>query len=105
MSSLQEFAEWFSEHQLPCVWKHYFGIDCPFCGFQRAVIALLQGDIWKSITLFPALLPMMATGFLIFIYFIFSVQKLKKTLNILLIADLLILIANCIFKNIIHYYC
>ena len=105
MSYLQKFAEWFSGHQLPCVWKHYFGIDCPFCGFQRAVIALLQGDIWKSITLFPALLPLSVTGILFLIYFIFSVPKLKKMLNILLIADLLILIANFIFKNIIHYCC
>lgn len=103
MSNLQEFAEWFSGHQLPCVWKHYFGIDCPFCGFQRAVIALLQGDIWKSITLFPALLPLSVTGLLFLIYYFFSVPKLKKTLTILLIVDLLILFAHCIFKNIIHY--
>ncbi|MBO6051720.1 MAG: DUF2752 domain-containing protein [Bacteroidales bacterium] len=90
---------------MPCVWKHYFGIDCPFCGFQRAVIALLQGDIWKSITLFPALLPLSVTGLLFLIYYFFSVPKLKKTLTILLIVDLLILFAHCIFKNIIHYCC
>lgn len=103
MNLLQEFAKWYSEHQLPCFWKHYFDIDCPFCGFQRSVIALLQGDIWKSITLFPALLPLLATGSLFLVHLFFPMEKLKKTLNILLLTDLLIMVGNCILKNILHF--
>ena len=103
MNFLQEFAKWYSEHQLPCLWKHYFDIDCPFCGFQRSVIALLQGDIWKSITLFPALFPLLATGVLFLTYLFFPMAKLKKMLHILLMADLLIMVGSCILKNIIHF--
>lgn len=103
MGLLQELAKWFSEHQLPCFWKHLFGIHCPFCGFQRSVIALLEGDMGKSITLFPALLPLSVTVFLWLIYLIFSLPKLKKLLNILLMVDLIILILNCVLKNIIHF--
>ena len=103
MNLLQEFAKWYSEHQLPCLWKHYFDVDCPFCGFQRSVIALLQGDIWKSITLFPALFPLLASGFLFLVYLFSPMEKLKKTLNILLLTDLLIMVGNCILKNILHF--
>lgn len=28
---------------LPCAWKQLLGISCPFCGFQRAVFAVVQG--------------------------------------------------------------
>ena len=105
MKHLEEFTDWFSAHQLPCVWKHYFDIDCPFCGFQRAVIALLQGDIWESITLFPALIPLTITGLIFLIYCVFSLPKLKTTLYILMIADLIILLGHCVLKNIIHFCC
>lgn len=103
MNIFQEFAKWYSEHQLPCLWKRYLDIDCPFCGFQRSVIALLQGDIGKSITLFPVLLPLLATVFLFLIHLFFPMEKLKKTLYIMLMTDLLIMVGNCILKNILHF--
>lgn len=42
---------------IPCVFKHFTGIDCPGCGFQRSFLALLQGDFADSIELYPALIP------------------------------------------------
>ncbi len=50
--------EWLEEHQLPCLIKNTFGIECPGCGFQTAVLALLQGEIWESVQLFPGLFPL-----------------------------------------------
>ena len=42
---------------LPCAYKSLFGIDCPICGFQRALLSLLHGDIKQSFFIYPPLLP------------------------------------------------
>lgn len=51
--------EWLEMHQLPCIFKGIFGIDCPGCGFQRAVLLLLKGDIGGSVSTWPALIPLL----------------------------------------------
>jgi len=53
------FISWLQNHLLPCPFKYFTGIDCPGCGFQRAVVALLQGDLHKSLSLYPAAIPLM----------------------------------------------
>jgi hypothetical protein len=50
---------WLQNHLLPCPFKYLTGIDCPGCGFQRSVIALIQGDFHKSIALYPAAIPLL----------------------------------------------
>jgi hypothetical protein len=50
-------VEWLEKHQIPCIYKYLLGIDCPTCGFQRAFLLLLKGDVWKSIQTYPALIP------------------------------------------------
>jgi hypothetical protein len=44
---------------LPCPFKYVTGIDCPGCGFQRSVLALLQGDLHKSFSLYPPAIPLL----------------------------------------------
>lgn len=51
--------EWLEAHQLSCWIKSLTGIECPGCGMQRALILLLKGELWASITTYPALLPLM----------------------------------------------
>lgn len=34
---------------LRCPWNLLTGTQCPACGFQRALYALLHGDIWNAI--------------------------------------------------------
>jgi Protein of unknown function (DUF2752) len=46
---------------LPCFYKLLLGVDCPGCGFQRAVLALLKGDFKASFYYYPALLPLFLT--------------------------------------------
>ena len=50
---------WLKAHLLPCPFKYLTGIDCPGCGFQRSLIALLQGDIAKSFALYPPAIPLL----------------------------------------------
>lgn len=51
---------WFDPSQsdfMPrCVFKTYLHIECPGCGFQRALHALLHGDIQASLAFNPFLI-------------------------------------------------
>ncbi|MCL2596112.1 MAG: DUF2752 domain-containing protein [Paludibacter sp.] len=42
---------------LTCPSKHVLGFDCPGCGFQRSIVALFEGRLWESLTLYPATIP------------------------------------------------
>jgi hypothetical protein len=50
---------WLQNHLIPCPFKYLTGIDCPGCGFQRAVIELIQGHLHKSIGLYPSAIPLL----------------------------------------------
>ena len=45
-------------YMLPCMSKQLFGLECPGCGFQRAVVFLLKGDLTASFKMYPGLFPM-----------------------------------------------
>ena len=49
--------EWLESHQIPCIYKSILGIECPTCGFQRALILLLKGEWVGSLKVYPALIP------------------------------------------------
>lgn len=53
------FINWLQNHLLTCPFKYLTGIDCPGCGFQRSVIALIQGNLHKSLSLYPATIPLL----------------------------------------------
>jgi hypothetical protein len=88
------FVSWLQNHLLLCPFKYFTGIDCPGCGFQRSVIALIQGDLHRSLTLYPAAIPLL----LFFVYgfadhyFKLDTPKntLKKTLFVAIGALILI---------------
>ncbi len=65
-------VSWLQNHLLPCPFKYITGIDCPGCGFQRAIVALLQGDMGKSWTLYPPAIPL-----LLFFIYGFADKKFK----------------------------
>ncbi|RYU86148.1 DUF2752 domain-containing protein [Mucilaginibacter terrigena] len=48
------FIQWLQNHLIPCPFKQLTGLDCPGCGLQRSVIALLHGDIYQSFKYHPA---------------------------------------------------
>ncbi|MDR1527457.1 MAG: DUF2752 domain-containing protein [Dysgonamonadaceae bacterium] len=55
---------------LPCPAKHFFHIDCPGCGLQRSILALLKGDFVESLSVYPATI-------LIFVLLVYTALHLK----------------------------
>jgi hypothetical protein len=53
------FMNWLQNHLITCPFKYLTGIDCPGCGFQRSVLALIQGDLQKSFALYPPAIPLL----------------------------------------------
>jgi hypothetical protein len=53
------FISQLQNYLLPCPFKYITGIDCPGCGFQRAVIALIQGQWRTSFMLYPPTIPLL----------------------------------------------
>ena len=41
--------EWLEAHQLPCFFREIWGIQCPGCGFQTALLLLLKGNIQAAV--------------------------------------------------------
>ncbi|MFO0355522.1 MAG: DUF2752 domain-containing protein [Sphingobacteriaceae bacterium] len=67
--------EWLEAHMAPCVFVKYFHIECPGCGTQRAFVALLKGEVWQSIKLYPALIPFLMTLLLLVSQLLFKFRS------------------------------
>jgi len=62
----KKMVEFFEQQTATCVYRQYIGAACPGCGIQRAFIELLKGNVWESIKIFPALIPIIfILGYLI----------------------------------------
>jgi hypothetical protein len=74
---------WLQNHLIPCPFKKLTGIDCPGCGFQRSVIALVKGNLSDSFHFYPATIPFLLT--ILFVLFSCKLHAdnkhiIKKTL-------------------------
>jgi len=77
---------WLQNHLIPCPFKKLTGIDCPGCGFQRSVIALLKGSLHQSLALYPATIPFIITALFVLLDGRFQFDRkhiIKKSLYLL----------------------
>jgi len=98
-----DILNWLESHFLPCAYKQLFGIECPVCGSQRALIALLKGDVTQSIILYPALIPTIILITSVLIQVLFKFKSGWKIIRIMLKADFAIIMISYIFKLIFIY--
>ncbi|MGQ1910420.1 DUF2752 domain-containing protein [Marinifilum sp. RC60d5] len=97
----QQFIKWLENVQIPCSFQKYFGIECPGCGFQSALIALLKGNIYESIQLYPALLPILSFIILLLLHVKFRFSWGSVTLKILSLISFLLIIGNYFYKIVL----
>ena len=95
---LQDIINWLEAHMQPCLYKEAIGMECPGCGFQRALIAMLKGDIWESIRMFPGLIPMIFLFTFLILHLIFNFKKGADILKYIFIGDMAIIIADYIIR-------
>jgi hypothetical protein len=59
LSAWQGLVGWLERNMLTCPSRKYLHLECPGCGLQRSIIALLKGDIQTSLQLYPATIPLL----------------------------------------------
>ena len=94
------FLDWLEHHLLPCPTKYFFGVECPGCGMQRAIIELLRGNLIESIKLYPPLIPILLMLVVLIINLKVNSAVWQKVLKYFFIANVAIILINYIFKFI-----
>ncbi len=95
---LEHIINWLEAHMQSCLYKQVLGVECPGCGFQRSLIALLKGNIWESFQLFPGLMPMLFLFVLLILHLIFNFKNGALLLKYIFIGDMAIIIIHYIIQ-------
>ena len=83
---------------IPCFYKKNFGFECPWCGSQRALKLLLEGNITESIVMFPALIPLILMFAFLGLHLIFKFRHGSRILVSLFVLNIVIIAVNYIIK-------
>lgn len=92
------FIHWLETHLLACPFKNLTGIDCPGCGFQRSVIALLKGEFISSFKLYPPTMPFFGLVIFLLFHLKFDFKHGAFIIKMLYILITTIVIINYIYK-------
>ena len=95
------FVDWLEKRQLPCFYKSTLGIECPGCGMQRAIIALLRGDFIESFKLYPALIPTMIMLVVLAVHIFHHLKNGARILASLFVFNVVIILISYICKLIV----
>ena len=93
-------VDWLEKRQLPCFYKSVFGVECPGCGMQRAIIALLRGEFVESFKLYPALIPTMIMLVFLVIHLFYHLKNGAKILVSFFVLNVVIIIVSYLYKFI-----
>lgn len=85
---------------LDCHFKKLTGSDCPGCGAQRSLVALMDGDFFESLLLFPALIPLLFTLLFLILHLIFKFKHGARVITISFSITALLMLINFIYKLI-----
>lgn len=99
ISFFAQIAHWLELHAMPCLYKKYFGVDCPGCGMQRAVIELFKGDIFKSLQYYPACIPLFIMIIFLVMHIYFKYKQGARILQWMFTINTTIIFFNYIYKQ------
>jgi hypothetical protein len=97
-----QWIDWLERHLLACPIKEWTHLDCPGCGFQRSVVALLKGDLAASWQFYPPGIFLLSTLLLLILHLIFDLRYGAIVLKILYIVAAIVIGTNYIYKVINH---
>ncbi|PZP45819.1 MAG: DUF2752 domain-containing protein [Pseudopedobacter saltans] len=97
------WIDWLEHHLLSCPFKSLTGIDCPGCGMQRSVIALLRGHIGESLRMYPALILVIITLSLTVLHVKRRYKNGAKLIKLSYIITISLVMISYITKLIVTY--
>ena len=95
--------DWLEQHLSPCFFKSHFNMECPGCGMQRSLIALLKGDVLESLHYHMALIPFIITISLLIVQLIIKHENGGKWVMWSFIITTGITVVQFIVKQIILF--
>lgn len=96
------FIKWIEDHLLTCPSKHFLHVDCPGCGLQRSILALLEGDWVKSVQLYPATVPILFCFIFTALHLKFDFKHGAEIIKWSYILNITIIIAFYLYKIFTH---
>jgi hypothetical protein len=91
-----------NDYLLTCPSKHFMGMDCLGCGLQRSLVALFEGRLYDSLTLYPATIPMIFCFVLMLLHLKFDFKRGTSIIKGMFIFTAIIVISFYIYKIITH---
>ncbi|MEN8118956.1 MAG: DUF2752 domain-containing protein [Bacteroidota bacterium] len=95
---LESVITWLETNSQICPYHYYFGIECPGCGMQRALIELLKGNFMESIQYYPVLIPLFFLFLMLLVHLIFELKYGAEILKYLFIFNVLIIVVSYFIK-------
>lgn len=98
---LQNVIKWLESHQQSCSFRDHFGVVCPGCGLQRSIIELMKGNLFGSISLYPALIPILTMFAFLALHLAFRFRNGAFILKIMFIVNISLISLNYLYTLII----
>ncbi len=96
----ESLKELFRENMMQCFYKKHFGVECPGCGTQRALLKLMDGDILGSIKVYPPLFLVFLTIGFLGLHLLFKFKKGGIVLKYLAISTAIFMFLNYIYRTL-----
>ncbi|HEY9177117.1 MAG TPA: DUF2752 domain-containing protein [Flavipsychrobacter sp.] len=95
-------SSWIARNMLTCPSKKVFYLDCPGCGLQRSVLALMNGDVAASWHMYPPTIFILLTLAFLTLHLTFKFSQGAFILKILFIITVAVMAVNYIYKILNH---
>lgn len=95
-------TNWLETHMLSCPSKKLTSIDCPGCGMQRSIIAILKGDITASWQIYPPTGFVLLTLILLGMHLVINERITLTLLKFSFIITVIVITVNYIYKIVNH---
>ncbi|TFG77698.1 MAG: DUF2752 domain-containing protein [Flavobacteriales bacterium] len=83
---------------LPCFSKRIFGVECPGCGIQRAMVFLIHGDFTAAFHMYPAIYTLIPLLFFLLADHLFKIKYSNIITIALMGSSVVLILGNYLLK-------